>query len=78
MPRERRGGNTAYRVKRQQLHGFDATRDELEDTDKDELLETAVSLGVLSDVPRNGETDVPLKSDLVEYLATLTPQRLSG
>lgn len=77
MPKTVRGANNSFRVKEQRRQKFSMTRSELEETDKDELLETAERLGVLSDVPRNGSTDTPLKEDLVDRLADVKNETIS-
>lgn len=76
MPKTVRGGNNSFRVKRQRIQKFSKTRDELEAMTKSALLDEAERLMVLDDIPRNADSDTPLKSDIVEHLVDLKNQTL--
>lgn len=77
MAKSVRGANSPERARQQKIHRFSMTAEELSRKNKDWLLEKAEELGVLSTIPANGNSNTPLKSDLVKHLAQLRNQTMT-
>lgn len=78
MPKTRRGGNRPERVTRGKIHRFSKSREQLEDMEKEELLELAKDLDVLDRVEIDSELrDTPNSEELIEVLAPLKHQTIT-
>lgn len=76
MSKAVRGANSARSRVASGIHRARFSDAELESMSKDELISEAERLGVLSEVPRNGSTDVPLVDDLRDFFADARVQGL--